>query len=67
MSENVQPKPTISSPLIRRMIIYAGAILVVFLLGFVPMWLKARSATNSLVEAERQITLPGWRIISAQQ
>ena len=57
MSENVQPKPTNSNPLTRRIIIYAGVILVVFLLGFVPMWLKARAASNSLVEAERQITL----------
>lgn len=57
MSENVQPKPTNSNPAVRRIIIYAGVLLVVFLLGFVPMWLKARSATNSLVEAERQLTL----------
>ena len=57
MSENVQPKPTNSSPLVRRVMIYAGVLLVVFLLGFVPMWLKARSATNSLVETERQLTL----------
>lgn len=57
MSENVEPKPTNSSPVIRRIIIYAGVLLVVFLLGLVPMWLRARAATNSLVEADRQITL----------
>ena len=57
MSENIQPKPTNSSPVVRRVMIIAGVLLVVFLLGFVPMWLKARSATNSLVEAERQLTL----------
>jgi hypothetical protein len=57
MSENVQAKPTESSPLIRRVIIYAGVLLVVFLLGFVPMWLKARSATNSLAESEHQLIL----------
>ena len=57
MSENVQPIPTKPSPVTRRVIIYAGVLLIVFLLGFVPMWLKARSATNSLVAAERQLTL----------
>ncbi len=57
MSENLQPKTTNSNPLMRRILIYAGVGLVVFLLGFVPMWLKARSATNSFVEAERQLTL----------
>jgi uncharacterized protein with PIN domain len=41
----------------RRVIIYAGVLLVIFLLGFVPMWLKARTATSSLVEAERQLSL----------
>jgi hypothetical protein len=57
MSENIQPKPTNSSPVMRRVIIYAGVLLVVFLLGFVPMWLKARSATNSLAETEHQLIL----------
>jgi hypothetical protein len=57
MNENIQPKPTNSSPVMRRVIIYAGVLLVVFLLGFVPMWLKARSATNSLAETEHQLIL----------
>jgi hypothetical protein len=57
MSENIQPKPTNSSPVMRRVIIYAGVLLVVFLLGFVPMWLKARAATNSLAETEHQLIL----------
>ena len=55
MSENI--RPTNSNPLMRRVIIYAGVLLVVFLLGFVPMWLKARSATNSLAETEHQLIL----------
>ncbi len=57
MSEDVQPKPVESSPVMRRFIIYAGVILVIFLLGFVPMWLKARTATRSLVETEHQLIL----------
>ncbi|MEK6281250.1 MAG: hypothetical protein AABN95_12935 [Acidobacteriota bacterium] len=57
MSENVPPKPVNTSPVMRRFIIYAGVILVIFLLGFVPMWLKARSATSSLVETEHQLIL----------
>jgi len=41
----------------QRFIIYAGVLLVVFLLGFVPMWLKARSATSNLVETKHQLVL----------
>jgi hypothetical protein len=57
MSEDLQPKPVKSSPLMQRILIYAGVLLVVFLLGFVPMWLKARAAGNRLVETERRLTL----------
>jgi len=41
----------------QRILIYAGVLLVVFLLGFVPMWLKARAAGNRLAETERQLIL----------
>ena len=57
MSEDVQPKPVKSSPVMPRFIIYAGVMLVIFLLGFVPMWLKARAAANSLVQTEHQLIL----------
>ena len=57
MSEDLQPKPVNSSPVIRRILIYAGVLLIVFLLGLVPMWLKARSANNRLAEAERHLIL----------
>lgn len=57
MSDDLQPKPVQSSPLMRRILIYAGVLLVVFLLGFVPMWLKARAAGNRLAETERDLTL----------
>ena len=57
MSENLQPKPVNSSPLRQRFIIYAGVLIFVFLLGFVPMWLRSRTATSNLVETERQLIL----------
>ena len=55
MSEELQRKPITSS--LRRYAIYAGVLLVVFLLGLIPMWLKARTATNSLAETEHQLAL----------
>jgi hypothetical protein len=54
MSEDLEPKLEKPNPLMRRVIIYAGVLLLVFLLGFVPMWLKARSATSRLADSERQ-------------
>ena len=41
----------------RRFVIYGGMLLVAFLLGFVPMWLKARQCATSLAEADRQLNL----------
>jgi len=57
MSEDLEPAPVKSTPPTRRYIIYAGVLIVVFMLGLVPMWLKARASAGSLVEAERQLTL----------
>ena len=62
MSENIQPeavrpRPATSRPLMQRIMIYAGVLLIVFLLGLIPMWLKARAATNSLAETEHQLVL----------
>jgi len=57
MSEDVEPKLVKSTPAIPRFIIYVGLLLVVFLLGFVPMWLKARATTASLADTERQLVL----------
>jgi uncharacterized caspase-like protein len=61
MSEDVEPVPRKSTPLMRRIIIYAGVLLVVFLLGLVPMWLKARASDARLADAERQLTLVGMQ------
>ena len=57
MSEDLQAKPTKSNPVMQRIAIYAGVLLAVFLLGFVPMWLKARNAGNRLAESDRHLTL----------
>ena len=54
MSEN--PPETIQTRL-RRIGIYAAVLLVVFLIGFVPMWFKARQCANTLAESERQLAL----------
>jgi uncharacterized protein with PIN domain len=57
MSEDVQPKAVQSRPAAKRLLIYAGVLLVIFLLGFVPMWLRARAASSSLVETEHQLII----------
>lgn len=57
MSEDLEPKPIKSTPVIQRILIYAGVLLVVFLLGFVPMWLKSRTANSRLAETEGHLNL----------
>jgi len=57
MSEDLEPKPVKSSPMMRRILIYAGVLLIVFLLGFVPMWLKARTTGKRLAETESHLTV----------
>ncbi|MBA2703510.1 MAG: hypothetical protein H0U60_06640 [Blastocatellia bacterium] len=57
MTEDVQVKPVKTTPMVQRFIIYAGVLLVIFLLGFIPMWLKVRTANRNLVETEHQLTL----------
>jgi len=61
MSEDVEPVPTKPTPAVRRYVIYAGVLLVVFLLGLVPMWLQARASADRLAEAERRLTLAGMQ------
>ena len=57
MSENMQSKPVKTTHRIRRFILYVARLLLAFLLGFVPMWLKSRECSSSLSEAERQSSL----------
>jgi hypothetical protein len=61
MSEDVEPVPHKSTPVMRRFVIYGGVLLVVFLLGFVPMWLQARASAGRLADAERRLTLAGMQ------
>ncbi len=57
MSEDKQPKPAKTTHRIRGFILYVARLLVAFLLGFVPMWLKSRERSSSLAEAKRQSSL----------
>jgi hypothetical protein len=57
MSDDLERKPDTSNPGMQRYLIYAAVLLVVFLVGFVPMWLKARTTTNTLTETENQLFL----------
>jgi hypothetical protein len=52
-----QPQPIKQSSFLQRVGIYAAVLIVVFLLGFVPMWFKARTSSSSLQEAEQQLNL----------
>ena len=44
-------------PLLRRISIYAAVLLVVFLIGFVPMWLAARGRASERDTAQRALRL----------
>ena len=57
MSDDLERKPAKSTPALQRYLIYAAILLIVFLAGFVPMWLKARSAASSLANTEQQLML----------
>jgi len=67
MSEDVKPGLHKSTPVVkstsvmRRVVIYGGVLLVVFLLGLVPMWLQARASAAKLADAERRLTLAGMQ------
>jgi hypothetical protein len=55
--EVVRPEPAKSRSLLQRIGLYAALMLVAFLLGFIPMWLKARESGNNLASAQRTIVL----------
>jgi hypothetical protein len=57
MSEDVQAKSVKTTHFLRGVGIEAVLLLVVFLLGIVPMWLKSRAAASRLSEAERHLNL----------
>lgn len=55
MDEDVQPQTIKQNSFPRRVGIYAAVLIVVFMLGFVPMWLKARTSAGGLEVAEHQL------------
>ncbi|MDQ1557211.1 MAG: hypothetical protein QOD32_271 [Pyrinomonadaceae bacterium] len=58
MSEDIRDTtPARSSNLLQRVGIYAALALVAFLVGFVPMWLKARESGHQLAASERTLGL----------
>jgi hypothetical protein len=57
MSEDMPCKPVKATHYMRGIGIEAVLLLVVFLLGFIPMWLKSREAASRLSEAERHLNL----------
>ena len=56
MSEDLQTKRVQSNSTMRRIPLYAAVLVIVFLAGFVPMWLKARAAASSLSQTEDRLT-----------
>ena len=57
MCAEIQPKPVKSSSWIRKGTIYISLLIIVFLLGFVPMWLKSRKCSYNLSEVEHELIL----------
>ena len=57
MSKDVESQPIKATHFMRSVVIEAFLLLVVFLLGFVPMWLKSRESASRLSEAERHLNL----------
>lgn len=54
-TDEKSPNPIWQNSLIGKIAIYAAVLLVVFLLGFVPMWLTARERAYNLAETQRQL------------
>ncbi|MEP7341091.1 MAG: hypothetical protein ABI977_25400 [Acidobacteriota bacterium] len=57
MSEDNQPKAVKPLPLISRVGIPAAVILAAFLIGFIPMWLKAREGAGKLARVESELQM----------
>jgi hypothetical protein len=50
-----EDKNITQNPLVRKIGIYGAVLLVVFLIGFVPMWITARQRSYDLAETQRQL------------
>jgi hypothetical protein len=57
MSEQFQPNTSKPGSPRHRILIYAGVIVIVFLIGFVPMWLKARGCAGEMAIVRRELNL----------
>lgn len=57
MSVDTRREPGRLNAKLRRLGIYAAALVAAFLLGFLPMWLSGRQCGRSLAETERQLRL----------
>jgi hypothetical protein len=57
MNEEKQPKPVKAASSMRRAVIYVILLLVVFLVGFIPMWLKSRECSNNLTQSGHYLTM----------
>ena len=57
MSKDVQSKPDKATHFMQGIVNKTLLLIVVFLLGFIPMWLKSRESASRLSEAERHLDL----------
>jgi hypothetical protein len=57
MSQDFQPKFVKPTSLTQRILIYGGILLLAFLIGFVPMWLKARGYAAELAIARHELSV----------
>lgn len=61
MNEEVKPDLIKPTPMRKLVGLYVAVLLAVFLLGLVPMWLKARASNSRLAQARHQLTLVGMQ------
>jgi len=57
VTENWHSVPAKTTHRIRGFIIHMRLLLLAFLLGYVPMWIKSRQGSGRLAEAERTLSL----------
>ena len=57
MNKDTQSQPVKATHFKRNVLVETTLLLVAFLLGFVPMWLKSRESADRLTEAEHHLSL----------
>jgi len=57
MTEEWHSVPAKSTHRIQSFLVYVTLLLLAFLIGFVPMWIKSRANAGSLADAQRQLSL----------